>query len=115
MNKPILKLHILSHTRSVFGWLIILLSFGLLSLPLITTFNDLLTSLFLHLKAYRIIAEVVVPAQVKWVVVILRFFGLEAQSAGEYIIIRKLGQDLMVELIWNCIGWQSLLMFIFTA
>src|SRR4030042_6735235 len=100
--------------RSVFGWIFVILSLLLMSFPLVMTFNDMLTRLVISLRSYRILAEYVVPTEVNWVVVILKWFGVQAYSASEYVIVQKEGEHIAFEIIWNCIGWQSLIMFLVT-
>lgn len=97
------------------GWLFVVLALGLMILPFISAFNDVLTRLIISLRGYRVISEVIVPAQVKWVVVILRLWQIPASAAGEYIVVDKADQPLLVEVIWNCVGWQSMLTFLLTV
>ena len=101
--------------RRLFAGIFILLALGLTVLPVVGAFNDGLTRLVLSLRGYRLISEVIVPMEVRWVVVLLRFFGVPAQAAGQYVLVEQVGRDLLVEIIWNCVGWQSLLMFGITA
>ena len=109
-----LRANALSFRRLSAG-IFILLALGLMLLPVIGAFNDGLTRLVLSLRGYRLIAEVIVPMEVKWVVVLLRLVGVPAQAAGQYVLIEQARRDLLVEIIWNCIGWQSMLMFGITA
>jgi hypothetical protein len=59
--------------RRVFGWILVLLSLLLMSFPLVMTFNDMLTRLVISFRSYRLLAYYVVPTEVNWVVVLLRF------------------------------------------
>ena len=90
--------------------------------PFMNTFNDLLTRLVMRLDAYRIIQDVVIPWEVRMIGVILYPFGFKPAIMGEYLAIGggpstpfgRSGQFL-IEIAWNCIGWQSLLFFILTG
>jgi exosortase/archaeosortase family protein len=95
--------------------LISFLALALIALPFISAFNDFITGWVISLKAYRILSEVIVPTEIRWIVVILRLIGIEARATAEYIILPMEGTDFLVELIWNCIGWQSLVMFIISS
>lgn len=110
-NQP----NILNRKENPSTWIIGFLVFSLTLFPFVTAFNDFLTNWMLNLKAYNILTDIIVPQQIKWVVVILRFIGIEAQATREYILIPSAEKNLLFELIWNCIGWQSFVMFILTA
>lgn len=116
IEKPKISLNISKEGfRSIVGPLLIILVFSLSILPVIAAFNDSLTRFAINLKGYRIISNYIVPIEIRWVVVILRFLGVEASSASPYILLGQPGKDLLVELIWNCLGWQSLIVFIVTS
>lgn len=101
--------------REIFGLLLVILVVGLLILPVVTSLNEALTQFVVSLRGYRIISEYVIPAEVRWVAAVLKLFGQDAQAGTEYIILGNGEKRLFVEFIWNCVGWQSLLMFIITA
>ena len=46
--------------------------------------------------------------------VILLPFGFQPAVVGEYLAIGK-EQPFLIEIAWNCVGWQSLLFFILTS
>lgn len=97
--------------RSTFQTLFLLLAAILLILPLITTFNEFLTSVVMKIKLYRLIQEFIVPSQVKMITVILRLLGIEAYPGLVTVSFGKaVGQ--VVEISWNCIGWQSVVLLI---
>ena len=71
-------------------------------------------------KAYRLIQDFIVPWEARMVGVILFPFGFNPAILGEYLAIggssAGSGQvPFLVEITWNCIGWQSLLFFIMTS
>lgn len=86
----------------------------LLLMPFFTTFNDLLTRLIMRLDFYKVIQNVIVPWEVRMVGVILLPFGFKPAIVGEYLAITGRGQPLLIEIIWNCVGWQSILFFLIT-
>lgn len=92
--------------------LIALTALVLMLLPFITAFNDFLTSLVLSSQAYVIIQNFVVPIEGRMVAVILQYlFGMPTAISGSLIIIPGY---LRVYMSWNCIGWQSLILFAIT-
>jgi exosortase/archaeosortase family protein len=101
--------------KKTFTTIFIVLALVLALMPFITTFNDLLTRAIMGLNGYRFIREVIVPWEVRMVGVILLPFGFEPAIFGEYLAITKGETPFLVEIVWNCIGWQSLLFFAITA
>lgn len=97
--------------QSTFKTLFLLLAAILLILPFITTFNEFLTTVVMKIQFYRVIQDFVVPYQVKMITVILRLLGIPAQPGLVTISFgRAIGQS--VEISWNCIGWQSLILLL---
>lgn len=94
----------------IFLILVVMLSF----LPVFSTFNDLLTRFVMSLDAYQVIQKYVVPWLVRMVGVLLWPFGFAPRIMGEYLAIGG-EKPFLIEIAWNCIGWQSLLFFILTA
>lgn len=104
-----------SWQKQTFTTIFIVLALALVLMPFITTFNDLLTRAAMNLRGYRFIREVIVPWEVKMVGVVLLPFGFKPAIFGEYLAIQKGETPFLVEIVWNCIGWQSLLFFVITA
>lgn len=110
--------------KNTFLYIFLILVLALMVLPFMTTFNDILTRLVMKLDAYRFIQDVVIPWEVRMVGVILYPFGFEPAVVGEYLAIgggpspdaSGSGRSrFLIEIAWNCIGWQSLLFFILTG
>lgn len=96
---------------STFRTLFLFLAAILLILPFITTFNEFLTSVVMKIKLYRLIQDFIVPSQVKMITVILRLLGIEAYPGLVTVSFGKaIGQ--VVEISWNCIGWQSVILLL---
>jgi exosortase/archaeosortase family protein len=87
-------------------------------LPFMATFNDILTRIVINLKGYWFIRDVIVPFEVKMVGGILTLLGMQIAITKEYVILGNPSTGsgpFIAEIIWNCIGWQSLLFFILTS
>jgi len=82
----------------------------LMLLPLVTTFDDLLTSWALALGANNPLQSVV-PAEARMVVSLLGLVGVRAAASGSHIVVWDAAGSMNTLFIsWNCIGWQSLLL-----
>ncbi|HEY0829536.1 MAG TPA: hypothetical protein VGE99_00240 [Candidatus Dormibacteraeota bacterium] len=91
---------------------LIALTCGLLMvLPLVTTFNDLLTTWAMQLGANNPL-QAVVPAESRMVVSLLGLVGIHAAASGSYMVVWDgAGSMHTLFISWNCIGWQSLILF----
>jgi len=112
--------------KKTFSYIILIFVFVLMFMPFVTTFNDILTRTVMRLDAYKIIQDYVVPWEVRMVGVLLYPFGFQPSIMGEYLAIGgsplrqgfagQAGQSpFLIEIAWNCIGWQSLLFFLLTS
>jgi len=96
--------------RSQFMPIFVIAALALMLLPFLTTFNSLLTNILLKWKLYVILQEFYVPYQAKMLASILAFFPVSVQAV-------KTGLWLnggFISLEWNCLGWQSLVLFLAT-
>jgi len=91
--------------------LITMTALVLMVLPFITTFDEFLTAIVMRSNAYVAIQNLIVPYEGKMIAVILRAFGYTAYTSGSIIIIPE---ALRIYISWNCIGWQSLVLFAMT-
>ena len=91
---------------------LIALTCGLLMvLPLVTTFNDLLTTWAMQLGANNPL-QAVVPAESRMVVSLLGLVGIHAAASGSHLVVwDSAGSMHTLFISWNCIGWQSLILF----
>lgn len=82
----------------------------LMLLPLVTTFDDLLTTWAMQLGANNPLQEIV-PVEARMVVGLLGLVGIHAAVSGSYMVVWD-GAGAMHTLFisWNCIGWQSLVL-----
>lgn len=105
----------ISVSRDTFITLFLILVLLLMFFPLMATFNDILTRIVINLKAYWIIRDVIVPFEIKIAALMLKGLGADVSVTREYIILGKNSQPFIAEIIWNCVGWQSVLFFGITA
>jgi exosortase/archaeosortase family protein len=79
-------------------------------LPLVTTFDDFLTSWALQLGVNNPL-QAIVPVEARMVVTLLGLIGVPAAAAGSDIVVWDAAGSMHTLFIsWNCIGWQSLLL-----
>jgi exosortase/archaeosortase family protein len=82
----------------------------LMLLPLVTTFDDLLTTWALQLGANNPLQSIV-PIEARMVVGLLGLAGIHAAASGSHLIVWDGGGAIHTLFIsWNCIGWQSLVL-----
>jgi exosortase/archaeosortase family protein len=83
----------------------------LMVLPLVTTFDDLLTAWAMQLGANNPL-QAIVPVESRMVVSLLGLAGVHAAASGSHLVVWD-GSGSMHTLFisWNCIGWQSLVLF----
>jgi exosortase/archaeosortase family protein len=82
----------------------------LMVMPLVTTFDDFLTSWALQLGADNPL-QAIVPTEARMVVGLLAAVGIRAVASGSHIVVWDQAGVMHTLLIsWNCIGWQSLIL-----
>ena len=83
----------------------------LMLLPFVTTFDDLLTSWALAMGANNPL-QGLVPMEARMVVGLLGAVGVHAAASGSHLVIWDSAGSMHTPFIsWNCIGWQSLILF----
>jgi exosortase/archaeosortase family protein len=82
----------------------------LMLLPLVTTFDDLLTTWAMQLGANSPL-QAIVPVEARMVVGLLGLVGIQSAASGSHLVVWD-GAGVMHSLFisWNCIGWQSLVL-----
>lgn len=83
----------------------------LVILPFTTTFNEFLTRMVMQVGLYRKIQDLIVPWEISLIRVILSFFGIESAGGLRFFDVIKDGKTLSVWISWNCIGWQTFILF----
>ncbi|OGM03941.1 hypothetical protein A2715_02505 [Candidatus Woesebacteria bacterium RIFCSPHIGHO2_01_FULL_39_32] len=83
----------------------------LLVMPLVLTFNEILTKVFEKFTLYNLLENFWVPIQVRIVGLVVRSFDLS------YIPIKggMIVNGIEMKMTWNCLGWQSILLFSISA
>ncbi len=107
----------LFYERSTFHFLFLVLVILLMFLPFVTTFNELLTKIVEHASSYTQIQNIIVPYLVRMVAVVLSWFGVITEQSRHTITVRPdamTAGGTIVYISWNCIGWQSFLLFFLT-
>src|SRR2546427_8796394 len=80
-------------------------------LPLVTTFDELLTSWAMRLGANNPLQSIV-PVESRMVVSLLGLVGVHAAASGSHLVVWDSSGSMHTLFIsWNCIGWQSLILF----
>lgn len=103
-----------SWEKSTFALLFLMVAVLLMVMPFVTTFNDLLTRLVEKVEIYRAIQNFVVPYEVKLISVILNLFGIKTVTSAQAISMAKDGGWERAYISWNCVGWQSLILYLVT-
>ena len=97
-------------TTPVFAMLMAITAVVLVILPFVTTFDDLLTAVGMHLGIAGPL-QAIVPAEVRVTVVLLGVFGIHAAAAGNQLVVwNSSGSAQTLFISWNCVGWQSLIL-----
>lgn len=94
--------------KRLFNSIFLLLTISLVVLPFLVTFNEVLTKFVEKFHLYRLIQAYIVPIQVQLVGVVVGLFNISYTPYGNGFIVG----DTYLKVTWNCIGWQSLLLFI---
>ena len=106
----------ISVSKDTFVTLFLILTLVLVFMPFLATFNDILTRIVINLRGYSFIRDYIVPTEVRMVAVVLAGVGFDVAVTKEYVVLGNTQtQPFIAEIVWNCIGWQSLLFFIITA
>ena len=83
----------------------------LMVLPLVTTFDELLTTWAMRLGADNPL-QAIVPVEARMVVSLLGLAGIHAAASGSHLVVwDSAGSMHTLFISWNCIGWQSLILF----
>jgi len=104
--------------KQTFSHLLAGLAVLLAVLPAVVTFSAVLTALFNKFAWYVWLQATVVPFEARLVAVLLKLVKISAEiTPGQNfaLILNKPGGIFIpVELQWNCLGWQSLILLALT-
>ena len=96
--------------KKIFKLILALLAIMMAVLPLLVSFNDVLTHIVEGMGAYVWIQRVIVPWEVRIVGTLVKPLGIDYIAHLEGMTVN----GVYAHLSWNCIGWQSMLLFIIT-
>lgn len=106
---------IVSHSKRTIMSVLLVLVLVLIVLPFWTSFQDLLTRLVMSMRWYRGLQDLIVPYELRVVGSVLSFAGFPIRVSRAYIEWTKsAGGNEVIYLAWNCIGWQTLVLFVIT-
>lgn len=105
--------------KQTFQTIFIILVLLLTVMPFFTTFNDILTRIVMSLDIFKYIQNYIVPWEIRMVGVILQPLGFQPFVSGEYLAVNPAASEgskpFLIEIAWNCVGWQSIIFFIITG
>jgi exosortase/archaeosortase family protein len=100
--------------KRVFKKILAITAVVLAVLPVLVTFSAILTEVFNRMQWYTWIQDNVVPFEARLVAVVIRLAGITGMvTPGQQfamVLEKPGGEFLPVELSWNCLGWQSMVL-----
>ncbi len=102
--------------KQTFITIFIAISVIMMVLPFLMTFSAALTKIFMTMKWYMWLQETVVPYEARLVAVLVRVIGVPASVTNDtsqfvsMMLERRNGGYTGIELQWNCLGWQSMIL-----
>lgn len=97
--------------RPIIRLLLIMGAILLMVLPFVTTFNEFLTRVVETAGLDRLLTQWVVPMEARMLAVILGLLNIPAQVSETTLYLDKGGFFLPVYISWNCVGWQSFILY----
>lgn len=98
--------------KATFSSIFILAAGTLMLLPFLTSTTDLLTKFLIRFEFYRWIQNTIVPYEMNLLKTTFYFLGFNNFRYGKtFVGVMRDGQWETVYLSWNCIGWQSVVLF----
>jgi len=98
----------------IYQRLIVVAAVTFVILPFVTTFNEFLTRIVESLHFVAFIQGLAAPFIVRMVAVILQAMRIPASIDGSFLYLGSSWMPLRIYISWNCIGWQSFVLFAFT-
>lgn len=99
--------------RPTYQLLVVAAAVIFLVLPLVTTFNEFLTSVVMRLGLDRIL-QWVVPVETRMVAALLRPLGIQVGASDTSVYLATRSRSTIIYIAWNCVGWQSFILFAIT-
>ncbi len=102
--------------KNTFKTILVVFSIIIMLLPIFAALNGFLTGVLDNAGWYRPVQQFIVPWQARIVAGVIRPFGINSKvtpgsSLSTFYMIKK-ETAIPVDLSWNCLGWQSILLLI---
>jgi exosortase/archaeosortase family protein len=97
--------------RPIIRLVLIMAAILVMILPFVTTFNEFLTRIVESTGLDRLLTDWIVPVEARMLAVILRLVGIPSQVSTDSIYLDKGGFFLPIYINWNCVGWQSFILY----
>ena len=94
--------------------ILIMATILVLIVPFVTTFNEFLTRIVEIIGIDQVLTDWIVPVEARLIAVLLGIVGIPIQVSNTTIYLDKGGFFLPVFISWNCVWWQSFLLFAVT-
>jgi exosortase/archaeosortase family protein len=98
----------------IYQKLIVVAAVTFVILPFVTTFNEFHTRIVESLHFVAFIQELAAPFIVRVVAVFLQAMRIPVSIDGSFLYLVGSWMPLRIYISWNCIGWQSFVLFAFT-
>lgn len=100
--------------HSIVQKLYIALALIVVVLPFVNTFNELLASIVMRTGLHVFMERVIMPPLIRVIAAILQtVFGIKTGVSSTSLFLYR-GIPIEVYMGWNCLGWQSFVLFLFT-
>ncbi|MFC1624969.1 exosortase/archaeosortase family protein [Patescibacteria group bacterium] len=93
--------------KHTFKTVFLVFALTMIFLPFMVSFNEVLTKVAEKFILYRWVQETIVPMEVQLVGVIVAPFKINYVAYKDGMTIN----GLPMQMTWNCLGWQSLILF----
>jgi len=100
--------------RFAYGSTLWVAALAFMVMPLLTTFNELLTKAVEHLQFVAFFQNLVAPFMVRVTVAILGVLGIPSAFYDSTLYLTSGWMPMSIYIGWNCIGWQSFVLLAFT-
>lgn len=97
--------------KRTFAIIFALLAVMLAVLPFLVSLNEVLTKIVESIGIYMWVQERIVPLEVKMVAVLVSPFPMQFTAHQQGMTVN----GTYAQMTWNCLGWQSLLLFLVTV
>src|SRR5687767_14638296 len=100
--------------RPVYQTLLVLTAAIFLFMPFVSTFNELLTTVVMRLGLDALLRAWIVPMEARMMAVLILPLGIGVQLTPDMLHLIGEGRTVSVFISWNCVGWQSFILLVFT-